>query len=188
MRGFRRELTEPRDVQVNQRVIEEHVDDLYYTWRLGPQDFGYLSGVALTAVGNPHTALSFPDGAQTEAFCERHRPTYWIKGNLLVTVYYTGSASSTNNVRIGGRVSPVVAGGSLSATSGTAFTAISTPGPATAGDEGSVTYSDLIPIDASHRHIGMKITRFGADVADTYAGNWYVTQVVVQFYPSGQQL
>jgi hypothetical protein len=190
MRGFRREqVQDRRDLQTNLGVIEDHINDNHYLWRLGPQDFGYLDGASLTRIGTNalHTALAFPDGATTQAFAEKHRPAYWIKGNIRVTVYYTGDTASTNNSRVSGRASAVAAGGNLD-TAGTVFTAVNTPGPSVVGDEHSFQFADLIPVDASHRHIALKITRVGGDAADTYAGDFLLTQVVVEFVPAGQQL
>jgi hypothetical protein len=189
VRGFRRDRTGLRDLQVNQGIIEDHVNDLHYVWRLGPQDFSYLDSTTYTRIGANalHSAISFPDAVTGQAFCEKHRPAFWIKGNLRVTVWYTGDTASTNNSRMGGSVSAVAIGGNLNA-AGTAFTTVSVPGPAVIGDEKSFTFTELIPVDAGHRHIAIKVKRLGTDGADNYAGEFLLTQVVAEFVPTGQQL
>lgn len=190
MRGFRREQVETqRDLQTNLGIIEDHVNDNTYLWRLGPQDFGYHAGTAVSRIGANllHTAVSFPAAVLSQTYAEKHRPAYWISGNLRTTVYYTGDTASTNNIRFSGRLSAVASGGNLDA-AGTAFTAVLSPGPTAAGDEKSFTFTDIYPIDASHRHIAVKITRLGNDATDTYAGDCLVTQVVIEFVPTGQQL
>lgn len=190
MRGFRRELVQTkRDLQVNLGIVEDHVNDNHYVWRLGPQDFNYLDNTTYTRIGTSalHTAIAFPDGITSQAFCEKHRPAYWIQGNLRLTIYYTGDTASTNNSSMGGKVSPVAAGGNLD-TGGTTLTTTSAAGPAVIGDEKSLTFIDLIPVDASHRHIAIAIRRLGAVGNDTYAGEFLLTQVVAEFIPVGQQL
>lgn len=167
------------------------VDDSYNFIELGPQDF-YDFGLGGSAVAyhrmatNQWNVLSFPaSGTSSICFAIVRKRTHWVKGNLRCRISYTGSTGSTNPIAFNATPVPAATGADLTAVATTVQELI--PGPATASLlAAEYVYTTLVPVDSSHRIIALQLFRNDASASDTYAGAFYVAQVLLEYVPARQ--
>lgn len=188
MNGYQRDRLDDRSLQTNQKLVEEFVDDQYNDWKLGPHSWAVLlNGAQRVRIGaGSHCALELPNALVPAAFFERSRPTFWVKGNLRVSLSYTGDVSSTNGIRLGGTIDVLNMGG-LTTDAGVSY-AVTIPGPAVANTELFYTGSIYIPVDQRCRMIGVTTLRDSGHADDTYAGNFRILELIVKYLPGGQAM
>lgn len=173
----------------NQRAVGATVDDVYDVKELGPGDFYDLAlGGAPVTFARPGLSrfdvLVFPKAGNTTsiAFATVRRRKMWVKGNLRCRVIYSGSAGAAQAIVFGATPAPLAVGGLLS----TAYSTVSAsiPSVGTANALAEFVYTTFVPVDASHRVISIQLFRDAGNAADTYAGDFYVSMVLLEYIPA----
>lgn len=194
MNGFRRELTQDRDLQVNQGATERTVDEAVYVRHLTPGLFVPFATAAYGTAGQSAglgkwPTIDYPDGVSSYAVASIRRPVAWVSGNLKLTVFYTSQTAGTANFSILWQLCALPLGGNMSNTGVTVLqfgTAVA-PGPTAADDEKNfIVYTATAPLLPGLHRINTRIGRDGAGDA-----NNNVLQMVdawVEFIPAGQAL
>lgn len=183
MNGYRREQTEPRGVQLNQGLTESALDDVIYRPR--------FSGVALSPSGG--TAAGFTAGTATSymVFPKAGTPVgrisyaipsaFWIGGTLTGRFVWSGSvASAVTNVRWQLQLAPTALG-AVPAVVTTAVAVVAGPTAILAVQD--TTFAATFPVNSSHIHLGISISRGATDATDTYAGDAWLYSFQIIYTP-----
>lgn len=181
------------DHHLNIKTIEAHIDDDYYVVDFYPSDCA-LSGngtvpttaatlVSLPAGNETISILQFSNGNADEVKIDLRTRLYWEKGALEVTVYYTGSVNSTNDIRFSLRGYSHAIGDDITAASTLSVDA-TTPGPATALTLKKYTFTSYLAFSREMELCHFSLYRDSAHASDTYAGDVYVPIIKVRLIPA----
>lgn len=194
MNSYRRDLTDPRSLALNQEAVELHVDDLYLVQFLDPGSFVPFSGSAHGTAGQSAglgkwPTIDYPNGSSTYAAITLRRPAYWLRGNFKVTILYTSQTAGIANF---GLLASVGATPKLGNYSNTGITVLvsttgNLPGPAAADDEKEYTfYTSTAQLTSYHRMMYVRIGRDGAGDANNNV--MQLTGVVLEFIPARTEI
>lgn len=127
--------------------------------------------------------LGFVDAATSTATVHYRLPADWTStGGVDLALIYTGSTSSTNNIRWQVSSACVADGEDLIAPSYNSATASSGAGPTTAGQRKTLSVTGLTVTNcAAAETMFLKIERLGSDAADTYTGDGRLMAVALTF-------
>lgn len=141
-------------------------------------------GATIPLISDSIVYYEFPDGEnRLEVSGQQDVPAFWVNGELEFTLYYTGTASSTNNIRWGLAANSCAEGVDV-------FSAPEVdveqnmPGPATAEQLKSGTFTTRLTINSTHRIAGFTISRNGTHADDTYAGTARLVGILVTYKPA----
>jgi len=125
--------------------------------------------------------LDYADGSTTAAHGIFTLPSDWTStGGVDITLYYTGSTSSTNNFRAQVSTGCVADGEDLTAPTFNTASASNTAGPTTAAQRKSVTFTGVAVTNcAASETMYVKIERVGADAGDANTGNFRLLEMIV---------
>lgn len=181
------------DHKTNYSVITGHVDDDYYAVDFQPEDF-VLSGNAAqpsTAatllslpIGNERVAVvQFANGNTDEIKLSLRPRKYWTKGNIEVTLWYTGDTSSTNPIRwsIAGFKHAI---GEDITSAATFSSDETTAGPSTAFFLKKYTFTTYLSMAQEHEFLHFRIFRASGHASDTYAGDAYIALIKTRLIPA----
>lgn len=125
--------------------------------------------------------LSYADGSTTAATTHWSLPSDW-SGALDITLHYSGSSSSTNNIRWQVSTSCVADGESLTAGSYNTASASNSAGPTTTPQRKSVTFSSVSMTNcAAGETVFFRFERVGGDGGDTYTGSAYLLAAEIRY-------
>jgi hypothetical protein len=115
--------------------------------------------------------MEYADGSTQAGSFHFLLPSTWV-GNVDLSLVYTGSTSSTNNIRWQVSTACVADNEDLIAPSYNTASASNSAGPTTAGQRKTVTFSSVSMTNCSAgEQLFVKVERVGADGGDTYTGN-----------------
>lgn len=170
----------------NFAVLSSYIDfDHYNVWI--PADWWQNSSASTTTMSanDAVPVRVFVDGATNTVTYSFRRPRMWINGVAAIRLHYTGSASSTNNFRIGCGIQVSSEGATTPAS---AVTSQNVPGPSTAGFhlitrlfETSANTNAFTYVDHADDLISVTIMRSGADLNDTNAGEFQLIGAEVYY-------
>lgn len=193
MISYKRDLTTPTALVDNQGVVEDHVDDDYFIWRLTPGMFVPFATAAHGTAGQSAglgkwPTIDYPDAVSSYAVCARERPKFWVSGRLQLSVYYTSQTAGVANFSILIAVNTVKQPGNLSNTGVTNLLAVAmaSPGPTAADDEKLISSYSTTSFNPSARRVSIRIGRDGAGDANNSV--LQVTEVVVRHIPARQEV
>lgn len=181
------------DQYLNAHTIQAHIDDDYYTVDYHPSDF-QLSGNAAAPstaativslpIGNEKiSVVQFRNGFTDEIKGSLRSRLYWEKGTLEFSVYYTGSASSSNNIQLSLRGFAHALNEDITAAASISPNEL-TPGPGTALLLKKYVFTEYLSFSREKELIHFRIFRSSTAVGDTYAGDVYIPLVRVRLIPS----
>lgn len=170
----------------NFAVLSSYVDfDHYNVWVPAG---AWVNSAASTTTLSANDAVPvrvFADAATNTVTYSFRRPRMWINGVAQIRLHYTGSANSTNNFRI---ECGIQVNAENASTPASATTAQNVPGPATAGlhlitrlFETSANTNAFTYVDYADDLISVTITRSGAHLNDTYAGEFQLIGAEVYY-------
>jgi hypothetical protein len=187
VRGYNAELTpqvrterglDDTTLQVNQRLVEAHIDELYEEGDLFCDHGAYLGGSARAYVASGMPVVAFPKASGTTAW-EIPIPVRRLWGRavgLQLDILYTGTAASTANFSV------IFAGygaaaGSVNGAIADAFTTgVNLPGPAVANTLIAYTYRSAGKLfTPASKYIVPRIVHQGGVSAN--AGDFHVAAV-----------
>lgn len=184
------------DQYLNALTTQAHIDDDYYVRDLFPKDVSLAGNSsvptsAATLVSYPianevTNAIQFSEGSSNEIQFNTRSRLYWEKGNVEITLYYTGTVSSTNNIRwtLEGRTYALDDLLSEAA----ALTVIeTTPGPSTALAVKKFTFSSYLPFSRESEIMTFRLVRFSGVASDTYTGHALVVAIKLRLIPALNQ-
>lgn len=126
---------------------------------------------ACLGTSNTTGVLGYVDAATSSANINVLRlPVGWT-GAIDLNVEYTGSTSSTNNIRFQASTACVADDGDQIAPSYNSATAATSAGPGTAGQKKTVAFAGIAVTNcAAGETLNLKLERLGGDGADNYTG------------------
>jgi len=137
-------------------------------------DLPTTSAPSAVCIGTTTTTglLAYADAATTAATFNYRLPSDWTStGGLDLDLIYTGSTSSTSNIRWQVSTACVADTEDLIAPSYNAASAVNSAGPTTAGQRRTATFTGIaITNCATSETLFVKVERIGADAADVYTG------------------
>lgn len=137
-------------------------------------DLPTSGGASAACLGTTTTqgVLEFADGSTQSATGHLTLPSDWTStGGVDVRLLYTGSTSSTNNIRWQVSCGCVADSDDIVAPSYNTATASSGAGPTTAGQRKTLTFTGISVTNcAASETLYLKVERIGGDGADTYTG------------------
>lgn len=189
MNGFRREVTDEKDIRLNQGVVEDYADELSYHRHLTPGMFVPFATAAHGTAGQSSglgkwPTIDYPDAVSSYAVCSIRRPDGWKNGNLKITVLYTSQTASASNFTILASVNAIPAGGNMSNTGirSLGVATLTAPGPSAADGEQNVSFfTSTNPLLGDLARIGVRVGRDGA--GDANGSVLQVVDVYVDFMP-----
>lgn len=127
--------------------------------------------------------LEYADGSTQSASVYMPMPSDWTTGNGIdLTLRYTGSTSSTNNIRWQVSTACVADNEDLIAPSFNAASASNNAGPGTAGQRKTATFTSVAITNCSAGEVLIiEVERVGADGGDTYTGAARLKSVVLNY-------
>ena len=147
---------------------------------ISPGEFGVWGSGTVAQLSNRFEAVSFPTGADSRASVTRKRKRTWTGGgNIIATVYYTGSASSATDFTIQQVGFEFAVGDGLAAKSAAVNQGESVAGTATASDLASHTFDNYFPIACDGDLFTFQLRRAGTD---SNSGAFYIIGVELEFY------
>lgn len=190
MHNYRAERADPHSLVVNQRIVEAHVNSEHYIRWVYPRDMHpevTASGLGVPTYGELSTHdhfLEIPDAGTPTFLFKMARPEQWKAGLVELTVFYTGSASSTAAITMRCRAKRSKVGTALAtlpvATPPLADGFLPMPGPTTAGDQLSSLWPAYLPITAEWLMMKFWMNR---NPADAYTGTVRILAARLRYIP-----
>lgn len=141
-------------------------------------------GSTIPLISDSIVYYEFPDAEnRLEVSGQMDIPEFWIDGALEFEIFYTGTASSTNNIRWGLAANSCIDAADLFATPEVDVEQ-NMPGPATAEFLTRGTFTTRLTIESDDRIAGFTISRNGTHADDTYAGTARFVGILITYKPS----
>lgn len=181
MNGFRRDLTKERDLQVNQGLIEYHMDDACYRRDFGAAEIAFDAGARLDLTGTQIAVVNLPKGVVSRAEVTLLRPALWTDGQVALEIVYTSSTSSVLNFQGGYSASAYMATDPWNAGPVLVTVAFGIPGAAVATRPLSATMQAMA-INPLHGMLRFRFRRDGT--ADAHGGDMLIGAMRLTYTPA----
>lgn len=186
MNGFQPDRVDEKTTLVNQRTVNEHIDDAYYKCYINAAMFSSFTPAIATSERFDYWVFT-PATSFDRVVANVYVPRLWIAGNVEATIYYTGDViGGGTDIGWEWTATGTALNGSVAMTDVTAQAFV--PGPAVVDTLQRYTFASYLPVASEDLLIGTRVLRLGADVEDSYAGDVHFIGMLLRFVPANQTL